>query len=204
MVQGPIAQAAALVVFGNDILRGYRREDFWPAATVFRFCKAVRFVALSGERTKLTESPFADNPMQWISRLKDEGTISLRLHDIPRNDPRISDRMSVGFVGGGGRWVIETLQAQASNLWEARWQVANKDDSDRKIWDVAYFRTAHGGAQIPLLPRSLAALHHDLSIVLPKIEAFAAGQRLENFAHAFRKCGRQIVVGRAARRDLSF
>ncbi|MCA6119430.1 hypothetical protein J6524_31835 [Bradyrhizobium sp. WSM 1738] len=185
-MQGPTAQAAALVIFGNDILRGYQRENFWPAATVFKFCKAVRFVALGGEPAKPTEHPFAEDPMQWISRLRDEGTISLRLHDVPRNDPRISDRMSVGFVGGGGRWVIETRQAQASDLWEARWQVMNKDDPDRKIWDVAYFRTFHGGAHIPLQPRSLGALRHDLSIVLAKIEAFAARQKLEHFANAFR------------------
>ena len=131
-MQGSIAQAAALAIFGNDILRGYSRENFWPASTVFKFCKAVRFVALSGEATRPTESLFAEDPVQWISRLRDEGTTSLRLHDIPRNDPRISDRMSVGFVGGGGRWVIETRQAQASDLWEARWQVMNKDDPDQK------------------------------------------------------------------------
>ena len=135
-MQGSIAQAAALAIFGNDILRGYSRENFWPASTVFKFCKAVRFVALSGEATKPTESLFAEDPVQWISRLRGEGTTSLRLHDIPRNDPRISDRMSVGFVGGGGRWVIETRQAQASDLWEARWQVMNKDDPDQKIWGV--------------------------------------------------------------------
>src|SRR5262245_35612307 len=74
IVQGPIAQAAALVVFGNDVLRGHQRENFWPDATVFKFCKAVRFVALSGERAKLRESPFAKDPMQWIARLQDEGT----------------------------------------------------------------------------------------------------------------------------------
>jgi hypothetical protein len=36
-LQGTIAQAATLAIFGNDILRGYQREDFWPAATVFKF-----------------------------------------------------------------------------------------------------------------------------------------------------------------------
>ena len=185
-MQGSIAQAAALVIFGNDILRGHRRDNFWPDATVFKFCKAVRFVALSGEASKRTESPFADDPMQWIARLKDEGTTSLYLHDVPRNDARISDRMSVGFVGGGGRWVIETRQAQASDLWESGWQVKDKDDPDRKIWDVTYYRTAHGGAHIPLQPRSLTTLREELSIVLPKIEAFAARQKLEGFAHAFR------------------
>jgi len=90
-LQGTITQAAALVIFGNDILRGYARDDFWPTSTAFKFCKTVRFVALGGDAAKPTESLFAEDPMQWISRLRDEGTTSLRIHNVARNDPRMSD-----------------------------------------------------------------------------------------------------------------
>jgi hypothetical protein len=186
-LQGTIAQAAALAIFGNDILRGYSRENFWPAATVFKFCKAVRFVALSGEAAKPTESLFTEDPMQWISRLRDEGTSSLRLHHVARNDPRGSDRMSVGFVGGGPRWLMETQHARASDLWEARWQVVNKDDPDKKIWDVAYCRVDQGRAHIPLQTKSLTALRQDLMMALSRIEEFATRRKLEMFAGAFRK-----------------
>ena len=191
-MQGPIAQATALAIFGNDILRGYQRENFWPAATVFKFCKAVRFVALSGEAAKPTESLFAEDPMQWISRLRDEGTSSLRLHHVARNDPRGSDRMSVGFIGGGPRWLIETRHARASDLWEARWQVVNKDDPDQKIWDVAYCRVDQGRAPIPLQTRSLTALRQDLMMALSRIEAFATRQKLETFAGAFRNASGKL------------
>jgi hypothetical protein len=191
-LQGSIAQAAALVIFGNDILRGYSRENFWPAATVFKFCKAVRFIALRGEAARPIESLFAEDPMQWVSRLRDQGTTRLRIQHVVRNDPRISDRMSVGFVGGGGRWLIETQQAQVSDLWEARWQIMDKDDPDQKIWDVAYFRTAHGGSHIPSQSPSLTELRHDLTILLPKIEAFATRQKLEHFAGAFRNAAGKL------------
>jgi len=186
-LQGPIAQAAAVATFCNDILRGYSRENFWPASTVFKFCKAVRFVALSGEAAKPTESPFAEDPMQWITRLRQEGTTRLHIHAFAHDDPGINDRMSVGFVGGGGRWLIETQQARVSDLWQARWQSLNKDDPDRKIWDVAYFRIDHGRPHIPLQTRSITALRQDLMMVLSKIEAFAARQKLEHFAGTFRK-----------------
>jgi hypothetical protein len=186
-LQGTIAQAVALAIFGNDIIRGYSRENFWPDSTVFKFCKVVRFVALSGEATKPTESPFAEDPMQWISRLRDEGTTRLRLHAVAHNDRGISDRMSVGFVGGGGRWLIETQQARVSDVWQARWQVVNKDDPDQKIWEVAYFRIDQGRSHIPLQTKSLTALRQDLMTVLSKIEAFAARQKLEHFAGVFRK-----------------
>jgi hypothetical protein len=186
-LQGTIAQAAALAIFGNDILRGYSRENFWPASTVFKFCKAVRFVALSGEATRPKESPFAEDPMQWITRLRDEGTTRLHIHAVAHNDPGISDRMSVGFVGGGGRWLIETQQARASDVWQSRWQVENKDDPDQKIWDVAYFRIDQGRQHIPLQTKNLTALRQDLMMVLSGIEAFAARQKLEHFAGTFRK-----------------
>ena len=186
-MQGTIAQAAALAIFGNDILRGYSRENFWPASTVFKFCKAVRFVALSGEATRPTESLFAEDPVQWISNLRDEGTSRLRLHAVAHDDPGMNGRMSVGFVGGGGRWLIETQRARASDVWQSRWQVEDKDDPDQKIWDVAYFRIDQGRPHTPLQTKSLTALRQDLMIVLSGIEAFAARQKLEYFAGAFRK-----------------
>jgi len=142
---------------------------------------------LSGEATRPTESPFAEDPMQWIARLRDEGTSGLRLHAVAHNDPRMSDRMSVGFVEGGGRWLIETRQAQASDLWQARWQVVNKDDPDQKIWEAIYYRIDQGRPHIPLQTKSLTALRQDLMTVLSKIEAFAARHKLEHFAGAFRK-----------------
>src|SRR5262245_39553309 len=55
-LQTPIAQAAALTIYGNDVLHGYLRDDFWPASTVFRFCKRVRFVTLEGEPNAPSES----------------------------------------------------------------------------------------------------------------------------------------------------
>ena len=186
-MQGTIAQPAALAIFGNDVLRGYSRQNFWPTATVFKFCKAVKFVALSGQATKPTESPFAEDPMQWIARLRDEGTTRLHIHAVTGSAPGISDRMSVGFVEGGGRWLIETQRARVSDLWQARWQTVNRDDPDQKIWEVAYFRIDQGRPHIPLQTKSLAALRQDLMMVLSKIEAFAARQKLEYFAGAFRK-----------------
>lgn len=186
-MQTTISQAAALVIFGNDVLRGHARSDFWPAATVFRFCNTVRFVALSGAPAKPIETLHAEDPIQWISRLKDAGTTGLRIHNVGRGDPRINDRMSVGFVGGGPRWLIETRQAHASDVWEARWQVMNREDPERKIWEVTYFRTDHGRSPIALQAPNLRAMRHDLAATLSRLEAFATRQKLEEFAISFRK-----------------
>lgn len=69
---------------------------------MFAFCKRVRFVTLDRNAKGATERPFADSPIEWISKLKDAGTVGLRLHQFAGNNPLVSDRMSVGFAGGGG------------------------------------------------------------------------------------------------------
>jgi len=47
-MQAPIAQAVALTIAGNRFLRGNAAGAFWPEASVFRYCKRVHFVTLSG------------------------------------------------------------------------------------------------------------------------------------------------------------
>jgi hypothetical protein len=46
--------------------------------------------------------------------------------------------MSVGFVGGGGRRLVESIDAKLSDSWEGRWLVGNREDPERKtlflIW----------------------------------------------------------------------
>lgn len=186
-MQTSIAQAAALTIFGNGVLRGDKTQDFWPVSSVFEFCRNVRFAELDGAASAPKESPFADDPVQWISRLKDKGTAALRIHHVPRNDPKISDRMSVGFVGGGGRWLIETMDAELSDIWEAAWRLGDKEDPARKIWDVTYYRVSAGRAHLQLQTIDLVALRNDLNSTLSSIEAFATRQGLGYFAGAFRK-----------------
>jgi len=182
-MQTAIAQIAALTIFGNDVLRGYSREEFWPASTVFTFCKTVRFAALNGA----AETIFADNPVQWISRVQIGGAVGLRFHHVSRNDPNFPDRVSVGFVGGGGRWLIEALHSDQSELWEAGWLIGNRDDPDRKIWNVCYRRVGNSGNHLPSDNTDLVTLKHDLKVALTRIEQFARSQKLANFATSFRK-----------------
>jgi hypothetical protein len=63
-VNGPIAQAVALTIFGNQILRGGELDDFWPSLTVFNFCKAVSFLDMSGTRPRLHVA-LAPTPAAW-------------------------------------------------------------------------------------------------------------------------------------------
>lgn len=45
-----------------------------------------------------------------------------------KEEPHLSDRMSSGFVGGGGNWYVEVLHPDnISEYWMARWEVWNEN-----------------------------------------------------------------------------
>lgn len=51
--------------------------------------------------------------------------------------------MSAGFVGGGGRWVLEVALASGQiDIWAAQWDVENANAPDDRIWKVTYFLIA--------------------------------------------------------------
>ena len=185
-MQGSIAQALALTIYANDVLRGTPRDRFWPSATAFVFCKNVRFLDLGGQPNAPTEILFAQDPVQWVARLKREGAVGFHVHYLSSNGPGISDRMSVAFVGGGGQWLIESARHDVSDLWDARWRLGNRDDPEKNIWDVAYGRVGKNSARVQPTTRGLAALRHELNDVLSKIEAFASRHGLDVFAKSFR------------------
>jgi hypothetical protein len=180
-VQGTIAQLAALTMHGNAYLRGHPLGAFWPANSAFQFCKRVEFVAVEAEG----EAPYAPDPHAWLERMRADGLTEIRLHRAPRNDAGISDRQSSAFVGGGGRWLMETVRGAASDLWDMRWEVGDRDDPERRIWNVTYGRTATGIPVIPIRPVDLEGLRGELLGVLLAIEAFAAAHE-PRFAGVFR------------------
>lgn len=193
-MQGPIAQAAALVVQGNRRLAGATNRDFWPGASVFKFCKTVRFVTLASER----ELAFADDPAAWIEGLRGAGVQSLSLHHLPGTHPLMTDRLSVGFAGGGGRWLIEALSGDRADpradFWEARWSVGDRKDPERRIWNVTYGRVEAGGEPFVDEERSLAAIKADLAPALSHAAGFADRKSLEGFAAAFREAGNALAA----------
>ncbi len=93
--------------------------------------------------------------------------------------------MSVGFVGGGGRWLIECVKAMASDFWEARWEVGDKDDPDQNIWNVTYGRIARNAKQEKINLPSVSHLTTELKTVLGEIYSFANKNGCENFGVCF-------------------
>ena len=192
-MQGPIAQIVALVTYGNAFLSGTPQLEpsaFYPANSTFIFCEHVTFVDLKPKTGGFQESAYAVDPLTWFTQLERDGVCGLRIvyrstagHQL--GDKKVSDRMLVGFVGGGGRWLIEAMKPNGSDFWEGRWEVGNRERKDRKIWRVTYGRIAKNQPTADLPAMDMLALKSQLIGNLEAIGAFARRQKMDGFAQAF-------------------
>ena len=90
-----------------------------------------------------------------------------------------------GFVGGGGRWLIEAVKPNKSDFWEANWKVGDRDDPDQNIWHVKYGRILRNANQPEQpLPAAKEVKEH-LKEVLSRISAFAHKNDCGNFGECF-------------------
>ncbi|HEX4494791.1 MAG TPA: hypothetical protein VIE43_03900 [Thermoanaerobaculia bacterium] len=187
-MQGTIAQVIAVVTHGNAFLSGEPGFDaaaFYPTNSTFKFCEFVRFVERHRQAGGWIDSDYATDPVQWFERLRQSGTSGLRLIHVPGSgEGQKSDRWRVGFIGGGGRWLIDAATPAGSEIWEAQWEVGDPDRADHRIWRVTYGRLATGQ-----LTRDegmfVAELKWKLQLNLTEIAEFARTRGFEPFDKAF-------------------
>ena len=187
-MQGTIAQIVALVVHGNDYFHDEEQATAFPSAhSTLTFCEFVKFVDLTRYGENWTETPFAQDPASWLEELRKSGVHAIRMTYMPsgQNLGGTTDRMLVGFVGGGGRWLLETTGTNGSDYWEGRWEVGDQNHPDRKIWQVTYGRIAANQPSSAHTSSDLQSLKQRLTKSLTEISAFARRHKLEGFAKAF-------------------
>jgi hypothetical protein len=186
-VNGEIAQMVALVCHGNAFLRGNDVPDFFPANSTCKFCECIKFVEFKKiPFIDLREQELASNPNKWLAILRGREVLGLRLSQTPRNDPNISDRMSAGFVGGGGVWSIEAVKKNGSSeFWRSRWEVWDQNAPDRRIWRVAYGKLAE--AKTPVTPvKALNEFRKSLQHALQEIHTFSLRHNCQWLYKVFR------------------
>lgn len=186
-MQGTIAQDVALIIHGNAALRGARTFDanaFYPANSTFKSCESVKFSDRSWNGAQFVLTPYANDPTAWLQRLRNERITSLRMAYGPSGQTQVADRALVGFVGGGGRWLIEAV-GSGSDWWESGWQVGDRTRVDRKIWRVNYYRIAKDQPCSNSAPIDLEGVKEQLASTLREITAFARSQKLDGFATCF-------------------
>lgn len=185
-MQGNVAQALALVCVGNAALGGRDVRGFWPNASVFRFSKICEFLVPS-----TTDDDgwvlAARDPLEWFESLKPWST-GLRLHVAPRplqtGQMPLPERMSVGFVGGGPRWLIETAGRERSQVWQGFDRLLDRKDPQQKIWANGYLLQGETEPQsLTADPLDLATA--ELDAVLIEIEQLARDLNADHFAEWF-------------------
>jgi hypothetical protein len=138
-VQLPILRSLALVAVGNAAFAGRDVSAFWPGDPLFRYTKSLDFMT---PRDAGPLARAAANPVSWFSKLRKRGCRGFRLHNAPMKQSaklgHIEERMLVGMVGGGPRWMIETVYGDHSELWEGFDRVGDQKAPDKKIWLSAY------------------------------------------------------------------
>ena len=194
-MQGTIAQVIAITAHGNGFLRGIVAPDtaaFYPANSTFKFCEDVKFVTLQTQGKQRQECSYAANPMEWVERLGSEGVDALRLRYVSDVEQKVGGTVVpayqlVGFIGGGGRWLIEASKQSKVDYWEGRWEVGDRQRKDQKIWRITYGCVAQNQNALPAQTTDLENLKVHLNQELRNIAAFARAQKLDHFAQAFER-----------------
>lgn len=184
-MQLPILRSLALVAVGNAAMAGRDVSGFWPGDPLFRYTKSLDFMTPrdSGPLARAASSPVA-----WFSKLQKRGCRGFRLHNAPMKQSaklgHIDERLLVGMVGGGPRWMIETVYGDHSELWEGFDRVGDQQAPDKKIWLSAYILI--GDAESPeRVDTDVAGAALDLRDALLSIEAVAYALPGAPFADAF-------------------
>jgi hypothetical protein len=186
-MQGSIVQVLALAIHGNAILRGHASAPFFPGSSACNFCKHISFVLLEPGTEKPSEVRFADTPDTWYERQAARGATGYRIRWESLGNPKVSDRMLVGFVGGGGHWRLDTLFSNSSECWEGAWRVGDREDPEKRLWNVTYARIAWNQPVSKFQGVPLEEHAEVLKPLLGEASLFARRHDLPSFAECFER-----------------
>jgi hypothetical protein len=184
-MDGSIAQIAALTCYVNARLRGLAVPRFFPDNSTCQFCEWIQFIRTSRSGNNQWEV-IARSPDEWMDAISTGAYSRATLINAPVNDPKFTDRMSAGFVGGGRRWLLCVQRDGRSECWQAGWQVGNRDAPDQRVWRVQYALVEERPTARPVAI-TLAEIAIQLVDALTEIEAFARRNGLDSFADCFAK-----------------
>lgn len=208
-MQGNVDNALMLVCAGNHFLGGHDVTGFWPDAHTFSFMKLAEFRRQPPAGAEADDYPLvALDPIDWFDQLK-PSCRGLRLHHVTpvRNaDQRLDvpDRMLVGFVGGGQRWLIEAVGASESDLWEGFLRVGDRNDPQRRIWKCTHIlqgRMPRSELDASAATTTLADASAHFRKALVRIETYARDEKYDNFADLFNEAIDLIDAGKLREPD---
>ncbi len=169
---------------------------FYPTNSTFQFCNTVEFLVLNPAKSGFTEEMLADSPLKWLEFLKNKNCARLKIAHIPTPNPQTPDHQLAGFIGGGGRWLLESVYKIDSDFWEARWQGNNPNAPDKKIWRVSYGAIARNTKRTPDQTNDLKIIKRQLGIqTLDQIYQFARRHLISIILPLVSKAGLDCLAG---------
>ncbi|MFX1338876.1 MAG: hypothetical protein ACFFDK_09725 [Promethearchaeota archaeon] len=175
-----IAQIVALTAYGNASLQGQSVSFDFKHSTAEK-CKEITFI--EWPRANI----LANNPNEWFKFLKENKIEYLSLHYVISEEGLKEDRENIGFVGGGGRWLIAAVSGETADIWEGRWIISDESASEENLWTVNYGRIAKEWSLPPEddLP-PLGKTYSNLKSALQDIIPFSEEQNEEEFTKTFK------------------
>jgi hypothetical protein len=178
-MDGPISQIVALTCWGNAACQGKELSRFFPANSTCNYCDSIKFIA---SKPRLLRKPqeleIASCPDDWLVSLKERKIKGLVLFRVPANRPEFSDRMSAGFVGGGGTWYMGIQPSdKKETVITSQWQVWNREAPEQRIWRVNY-NEFEAKKIIPNSNDSLNKVYSHLEETLVEILNFASSPKI--------------------------
>lgn len=142
-MNGPIVLNIALCLYGNAFQQNEIIPDFFSNSTA-QFCKKIEFSLIRRSLLEKTEKKIIyENPNNFFDKLGALYTqFNLYYESINKNDG-LEERMSAGFIGGGGKWNLVSTNEKDTSVWTAFWDVIDQNNSNKKIWGVNYIKTGN-------------------------------------------------------------
>lgn len=192
-----------MVAVGNAAFAGRDVKGFYPDDPLFRYIASLDFLTPADAGAL---KHVANSPADWFAKLKKRNCRGLRLHNAPMQQNQklghIDQRMLVGLVGGGPRWLIEPVYPDHSELWEGFDRIGDKNAPDKKIWLSAYILIGEA-ASAEAVDTNIKGASTDLRDALLSIEAVARAMPGERFADVF-VAARETLEGKDLPYPLEF
>lgn len=194
IMNGPLAQIVSITAHANAEIESTSSTTYSLNNSTAQFCRKIKYIdwvkkqgllSLFKVQKKHVEKPLANDFLSWINFLKIENVKQLFHHYIPSENPQISDRMTAGFVGGGGRWLIEAWKGNSSDYWEAKWEVTDHDAEDRRIWTVTYARISRNDIVRKNMHSGLSGITDKLKNAILACKTFSESHQLEGWKEYF-------------------
>ena len=142
-MNGPIVLNIALCLYGNAFQQNEIIPNFFNNSTA-QFCKKIEFSLIRKSLLGKTEKKIIyENPNNFFDKLGALYTqFNLYYESINKNDG-LEERMSAGFIGGGGKWNLVSTNEKDTSVWTAFWDVIDQNNPNKKIWGVNYIKTGN-------------------------------------------------------------